>query len=243
MTHTFRFIPVIVAAAALFTPLTGHAQTSPFSVSFDVSGQTALSGNVHGGGTGSVLGLGTQVTPKSYGDVYGPGLMWRAALGYRVGERGEIRMAGGYTAKASQRLQVGTVANLPLFAKFDDYKAFDLDFGYRHYVAEGRARPFVGAFVGLTRIAETKSEFSVPQANVVLPNVDFFQSSTVPAFGLGGGVMFDLTDRVAVQGGADFRWHGDATGKDGLAGTGLESINDESRRWTVPITAGLTLRF
>jgi uncharacterized protein (TIGR01777 family) len=30
---------------------------------------------------------------------------------------------------------------------------------------------------------------------------------------------------------------------DGLAGTGLESINDESRRWSMPITGGITVRF
>ena len=30
---------------------------------------------------------------------------------------------------------------------------------------------------------------------------------------------------------------------DGLAGTGLEGINDESRRWSMPITGGITVRF
>jgi hypothetical protein len=36
---------------------------------------------------------------------------------------------------------------------------------------------------------------------------------------------------------------GDANDLDGLAGTGLESINDESRRWSMPITGGITVRF
>ena len=38
-------------------------------------------------------------------------------------------------------------------------------------------------------------------------------------------------------------WQGDANDLDGLAGTGLESINDESRRWSIPIIGGITVRF
>jgi hypothetical protein len=87
------------------------------------------------------------------------------------------------------------------------------------------------------------SEFSVPAAGVVLSDVDFFESSLVPAFGVGGGVQVQLSERVAVQGGVDLRWHGDAQDLDGLAGTGLEAINDESRRWSMPVTGGVTVRF
>jgi hypothetical protein len=56
-------------------------------------------------------------------------------------------------------------------------------------------------------------------------------------------VQINLSDRFAVQGGIEFKWQSDATDLDGLAGTGLESINDESRRWSMPITGGITVRF
>jgi hypothetical protein len=78
---------------------------------------------------------------------------------------------------------------------------------------------------------------------VVLSNVNMYDTSVVPSVGAGGGVQINLSDRVAVQGGVEFRWQGDATDLDGLAGTGLESINDESRRWSIPITGGITVRF
>ena len=42
---------------------------------------------------------------------------------------------------------------------------------------------------------------------------------------------------------APIKWQGDADDLDGLAGTGLESINDESRRWSMPIADGITVRF
>jgi hypothetical protein len=220
-----------------------RAQSNPWSVSFDLGTQVAVTGDVHAGGAGTVLTLPTQVQARSYGDIYGNGFYWAAGLGYRVSEGGEIRVQGSYTRNPAERLQVGTVATLPLFGLFDDYKAFGMDFGYRQYFGRAKARPYVGAGAGFVRLDAIQSEFSVPAANVVLPNVNMYDSSVVPSFGGGGGVQIDLSDRFAVQGGIEFRWHGDAADLDGLAGTGLEPINDQSRRWAMPITGGVTVRF
>jgi hypothetical protein len=222
---------------------TASAQTNPWSVSFDIGAQVAVNGDVHSDGSGTVLGLPTQVTAKSYGDVYGTGFYWAAGLGYRVAEQGELRIRGSYTTNPAERLQVGTVAGLPLFGLFDDYEAFGMDFGYRQYLGRGRIQPFVGADAGFVRLQTVTSEFSVPAAGVVLSDVDFLDSSVVPAFGFSGGVQVQLSDRLALQGGVDFRWHGDATDVDGLAGTGLEEINDETRRWSMPITGGVVVKF
>ena len=130
-----------------------------------------------------VLGLPTQVESRSYDDVYGSGFGWAAGVGYRLGETGEFRIQGSYTSNPAERLQVGSVAGLPLFALFDDYKAFGMDFGYRQYFGSGKARPFIGASGGFVRLEEIKSEFSVPAAGVVLSEVDFYGSSVVPSFG------------------------------------------------------------
>jgi NAD(P)-dependent dehydrogenase (short-subunit alcohol dehydrogenase family) len=40
-----------------------------------------------------------------------------------------------------------------------------------------------------------------------------------------------------------FKWQGDTTNLDGLAGSGLESINNKSRRWSMAITGGITVKF
>jgi hypothetical protein len=241
-----RITSVTVPVAAMLVALSAgdaRAQSYPWSVSFDLGTQVALTGDVHGGGSGTVLGLPTQVEARSYGDVYGNGVFWAAGLGYRVGDAGEIRVQGSYTANPADRLQVGTVAGVPLFALFDDYKAFGMDFGYRQYFGTAMARPYVGASGGFVRVDTIQSEFSVPAASVVLPNVNMYDTSVVPSVGAGGGVQISLSDRIAVQGGVEFKWQGDATDLDGLAGTGLERINDESRRWSMPITGGITVRF
>jgi hypothetical protein len=241
-----RITSVSLPVAALVVALSAgdaNAQSNPWSVSFDLGTQVALSGDVHGGGSGTVLNLPTQVQSRSYGDVYGSGFYWAGGVGYRVGEAGEIRVQGSYTGNPAERLQVGTVAGLPLFALFDDYKAFGMDFGYRQYFGTAMARPYVSAGGGFVRIDKIQSEFSVPAAGVVLSNVNMYDTSVVPSIGGGGGVQVNLSDRFAVQGGVEFRWQGDAKDLDGLAGTGLESINDESRRWSMPITGGITVRF
>ena len=233
----------IVALVVVLPARDARAQSSPWSVSFELGTQAALNGDVHGGGSGTVLGLPTQVQARSYKDIYGNGVYWAAGLGHRVGEAGEIRVRGSYTADTADRLQVGTVAGLPLLALFDDYKAFGMDFGYRHYFGAALIRPYIGAGGGFVRLDTIQSEFSVPAAGVVLSNVNIYDTSVVPSVGAGGGVQINLSDRFAVQGGVEFKWQGDAEDLDGLAGTGLESINDESRRWSVPITGGITVRF
>ena len=237
---------ISLPVAALMVALSAgdvRAQSNPWSVSFDAGTQVAVSGNVHAGGAGSVLGLPTQVQERSYRDIYGNGFYWATSLGYRVGEAGEIRVQGNYTDTPADRLQVGTVAGLPLFALFDDYKAFGMDFGYRQYFGAAMARPYVGASGGFVRVDKIQSEFSVPAAGVVLSNVNMYDTSVVPGIGVGAGVQINVSERLAVQGGVEFKWQGDAGDLDGLAGTGLESINDESRRWSMPITGGISIRF
>ena len=236
-------IGLVAAVVVAISAGEAHAQSNPWSVSFDLGSQAALSGDVHAGGSGTVLSLPTQVQARSYGDIYGSGFYWAAGLGYRVGESGEIRVQGSYTGNPADRLQVGTVAGLPLFALFDDYKAFGMDVGYRQYFGTARARPYVGASGGFVRVDKIQGEFSVPAAGVVLPNVNMYDTSVVPSVGVGGGVQINLSDRFAIQGGVESKWQGDAEDLDGLAGTGLESINDESRRWSMPITGGITVRF
>lgn len=238
------FVLTSIFAFWLAASTAAQAQVnSPWSVSFDAGVQTAATGNAHGGATGRVLNLATSVTEKTYGDVYGPGFYWAAGVGYRVTENGEIRVQGSYTANGADRLQVGTVAGLQLNAAFADYKAFGMDFGYRQYYGSGRLRPFAGASAGFTRVSAIDATLTVPAASVTLADVPFYSDSTVASVGLSGGAQMRLNDRLAVQAVVDFRWHGDLTQNEGLAGTGLETINDESRRWALPISAGLTVRF
>lgn len=234
---------VMAALWAFATP--AFAQAPRWSVAFNVGGDVPLSGDVHGGGNGTVLTLPTTVEGRSYDDIYGTPMTWSADVGFLATANGEIRARVFRTSADAERIQVGNVATLPLFAQFDPYTALGMDVGYRQYMASDASpvRPFAGASAGFVRIDEINGTFTVPAASVVLPDVPMYAASTVPAFAVSAGVMVPLGRNAGIQGGVDFRWHGDIDPVDGLAGTGLDPINDESRRWSMPLTAGLVVRF
>ncbi|MGE0591697.1 MAG: hypothetical protein AB7G23_01060 [Vicinamibacterales bacterium] len=229
-----------VIALALATP--AAAQT-PWSVSFNVGGDISLSGDVHDGGLGRVQTLPTAVGARTYGDVHGTPLFWSADLGYGLGQRGEARARLLRSSGSASRVQVGTVASLPLFAQFSDWDAWGVDFGYRQYLRGSGIRPFVGGNVGFLAVDANSGTFTVPEASVTLPNVSMTGNSTVPIASLAGGAEWPLNQRLSLVGSVDFRWQGNLDPVDGLAGTGLERINDRTRRWSMPVTAGAAVRF
>lgn len=219
------------------------AQTTKWAVAFNAGVDLSLAGDVHGGGTGRVLNLPTTVESRSYGDIYGQPFTWSVDFGYMATSRGEARVKFFRTTGGAERIQVGAVAGNPLFAQFDDYTALGVDFGYRQYLMSGTVKPFVGGSVGFVNIDQISGTFTVPAVNVSLPNVPMTGSSTVLTWALASGVTYPVGGNFEVQGGIDFRWHGDLDPIEGLTGTGFESINDETRRWSAPITAGIVYRF
>lgn len=235
-------VMVMTMVAAIAAP--AEAQTSPrFSVSFDAGADVAITGDVHGGGRGTVLALPTTVQARTYDDIYGKPFTWAASFGYRFAENTEFRTRVFRTTGGAENVQVGDVATLQLFARFDDYKALGLDFGVRQYYGTGGVQPFAGASIGFVSVDEIDGTFTVPAASVVLSNVPMYDKSTVLTFALSGGVFIPLGSNFGIQGAVDFRWIDNLDPIDGLAGTGLEPINDKSRRWSMPVTVGAVIRF
>ena len=66
-----------------------------------------------------------------------------------------------------------------------------------------------------------------------------------PAFTLGGngGVVLEMSSNVDMFGQVGIRWVSGMSAIDNLEGTGLETINDKSGRWTVPFLTGVRFRF
>jgi opacity protein-like surface antigen len=232
----------IALAMATAAPAAAQSQAPRFSLTFDLGADLNLAGNVHDGGTGTVLGLATSVGERSYGDVYGTPFTWNLTFGVRARPNTEIRARYFRTTADASELQVGTVANFALNAQFDDYAVNGMDLGVRQYYGT-RVQPYVGASVGFARVKAISGTFSVPAASVVLPNVAMYDDSTVLTFAIQGGVLIPVSRNVGLQAGFDARWLGDLNPIDGLAGTGLEPINDQSRRWSMPVTFGAVIRF
>jgi len=82
-----------------------------------------------------------------------------------------------------------------------------------------------------------------PQANLVLQNNDFYDQTTAFTFGGNAGLLWNLSDRVGVFGQIGLKYVTGMSEVDDLVGTGLETINDNSARWTMPFLVGVRVGF
>jgi len=238
-------VVMATALAAAFVPGSASAEGLAGRWSLAVQGGTdvELSGNVHEGGAGAVLGLPTRVESRSFKDVYGPGFRGQLSIGYGVGAAKEVFVRGSYYKMNADTLQVGTVAGLVLNADFSEYKEWGAELGYRIHFGTTAFKPYVAPVVGLRFISKLPATFSVPAASVVLIDVPFYDSSTVGVFGADLGFSYDVSPSVALGIEAGLRYQTGLSDLEGLLGTGLENINDVGSRWSVPVLATVTFRF
>lgn len=242
---TRRTVMAVAAAGALFAG-TASAQgiEGRWSVAFQGGTDLELGGDVHDGGSGTVLGLPTSVEARSFGDVYDPSFRGQLEIGYGISPDSEVFLRGTYYKMKSDTLQVGTVAGLALQADFSDYEEWGGEIGYRRYFQpEKPFKPYIGVLAGLRFVSELPSTFSVPAAGVVLEDVPFYDSSTVGVFGLDIGFSYDVSESVALGIETGPRYQTGLNDIEGLAGTGLEPINDVGSRWSMPVLATIRLRF
>ena len=99
------------------------------------------------------------------------------------------------------------------------------------------------ATIGLAFIDETDVILVAPQANLSGNATDFYDATA--AFTLAGnvGLLFQTSEQVGFFAQAGLRWVSGMSSIDGLEGTGLETINDKSGRWTLPVIGGVRVRF
>ena len=215
-----------------------------WSVALQGGTDLELSGMVHEGGSGTVLGLPTTVEARSFGDVYDPGFRGQLSVGYGIGQASELFLRGSYYKMTSETLQVGTVASLQLNGDFAEYKEWGAELGYRRYFSVDKPfKLYVGGLAGLRFVSTLPATFSVPAAGVVLSDVPFYDSSSVAVFGADLGFTFDLSKAVAVGLETGPRYQTGLSDLEGLAGTGLEQINDTGSRWSMPVVATVSVRF
>jgi hypothetical protein len=238
----------VLAAALLAAPGAAAAQESGvrgrWSVTFSGGAAVPAGGEFHEGGRGSVLGLPTSVDAKNTDDVFDPGIGWRAGVGYGVSRRMEVFGEFAWNRATASELSVGNVASLDLRAAFGDYTSYGVDGGMRlHFAPDARVAPYVSALAGFRRVEAIPGTFSVPAAGVTLADTPFFDDSLVPVFGGGAGVLFAASSRVSVGVEAGIRYHTDLTEVEGLAGTGLENLNDAGSGWSVPLSGVVRFGF
>ena len=139
---------------------------------------------------------------------------------------------------------MGEIGTSRLYGQYQDYQSFGLDVGFRRYVDfTSTVRGYGEGTIGMAFIDETDVELVAPAANLSGNATDFYDKTS--AFTVGGnvGVLMQAHDHVGVFGQVGLRWVSGMSEVDGLVGTGLESINDKSSRWTFPFIIGTRVRF
>jgi hypothetical protein len=242
------FLQTTLAAAALCLATTAHAQSSPtdypWNVEFGIGWDNSISGNINSSGVGRINNQAVVITKNRYEDVYGTGLHLRFGGGYLIDEVSEVRATFTFQSLDADLTPMGEIGNSNLYAQYDDYQSWGLDVGFRRYVdASEGVRLYGEGTIGLGFVDETDVELIAPGANLAGNATDFYDRTT--AFTLGGnaGVLMQATERIGVFAQIGLRWVTGMSEIDAFEGTGLETINDKSARWTLPFLIGVRARF
>ena len=241
---------MVVAALAAWLIVAPAAQAQPsvmdYRWSFDVGlgWDNSISGNINSGAIGALNDQVTVVLPNSYEKVYGTGFHLRFGGGYLVDEVTEVRAVFTYQSLNADLTPMGDYGVSKLYGQYDPYRSFGLDVGFRRYFdASPNVRPYIEGTGGLGFITEIDVVLAAPSSNLTERATDFYDRTAAVSFGGNAGVLWQVSERVGLYGQIGLKWMSGLSAIDDLAGTGLESINDDSSRWTMPVVVGMRVRF
>ena len=131
-----------------------------------------------------------------------------------------------------------------MYGQYQDYQSWGFDAGFRRYVdVASQVRAYGEGTLGIAVIDETDVVLVAPAANLAQNATDFYDRTAAFTFGGNIGVLFQASGRVGVFTQVGLRYVTGMSAVDGLEGTGLETINDKSSRWTFPFVMGVQARF
>jgi opacity protein-like surface antigen len=246
----YKRVLVVAAAFAAVLSVAPAAQAQPsvldYRWSFDVGlgWDNSLSGNINSGAIGTLDDQVTVILPNSYEKVYGTGFHLRFGGGYLIDEVSEVRATFTYQSLNADLTTMGDYGVSNLYGQYDPYRSFGLDVGFRRYFDSApKVRPYIEGTFGLGFITEIDVVLAAPSANLTERATDFYDRTAAFALAGNAGVLWQLSDQVGAYGQIGLRWMSGLSQIDDLAGTGLEVINDDSSRWTLPVVVGMRVRF
>jgi len=236
--------PVAAAGAAVST--LDHR----FTIGFQWGPDNSFSGDVIKAASGQTLsGIPVNMQDTSYDDVFGRMNLFKVGIGWRTTARSEFLFNFRFGRSNADLVQIGTVGSTvtaPLNVQFSDYKYWGVEGGQRMYFTRARFTPFVGYLVGAIRYDDITSNFVdiSPSLTPGLAAQDgkFFEKSWALTVGPTGGFLVGLGPIEALAE-VQLQYQGKLSDVDWLVEEGLRNINDDSSRWSLPITFGARVRF
>lgn len=245
--HVRSVLCTLLAASVLGTASTVQAQHATdyrWSAEFSMGWDASISGNINSGAVGTINDQTAVVLKNRYGDVYGTGLNLRFGGGYLLDDVTEVRATFMFQSLDADLVRMGDLGASNLYGQYADYQAWSLDLGLRRYVDVAPAlRAYAEGTVGIGFVDETDILLVAPQANLIETATDFYDRTAAFALGGNAGVLWQASERAGLFAQVGLRYMTGMSEVDGLAGTGLETINDKSGRWTLPFQFGVRFRF
>lgn len=237
----------VMVCAGAATPAWAQGQPdSRWALDLGAGIDFGVNGNVNSGAIGRLDGQAVAILPNSYGDVYGAGIQFRVGAAYALDDVSEVRGVFTLQSADADLVRLGDIGPSSLYAQYSDYQSFSLDVGYRRYLpveGESRMRVFGEVTVGLGFIDAIDAELAAPQSNLVLASSDFYDQTAAFTWAFAVGMMYDLNERLAFTGQLGVRHVSGLSEVDQFEGTGLEDINNDSGRLTIPLTVGIRVKF
>jgi hypothetical protein len=241
-----HWVVAAAAAACLLWPSTGRAQGMENTRSFTVSLGTglALSGNVIQEEVGRINGTPTVFVEQGYGNHFSDALRARFMANFGLDYSKEAFVTFAYNKMNATERVTGSSGGYPLYTRFGNTSAIDIEGGVRYYfLPEGPTRTYVAGVGGVRFHDRVGATIRVLELGLTLTNLDYFEDSTLFIAGADTGVSRDLSDTIAIGAEVGLRFQPKPSAAPILEGTGLEGINDTGSRWSLPISAFLTVRF
>ena len=236
---------VTVWAAASPAFAQSSAPDSPWSIEFGIGWDNGISGNINSSAVGEINNQVVVVTRNSYEEVYGTGLHLRFGGGYMLNTNTEIRGTFAFQSlDADFIVPMGDIGVSNLYGQFSDYQTLSLDFGLRRYA---ELKPNLLAYgegtIGLGFVDKIDVGLVAPGANLASQNNDFYDQTAAFTVGVNVGLLVQTSQKVGLFGQLGLRFVTGMSEVDDLVGTGLDTINDKSSRWTLPFVGGVRFRF
>lgn len=197
-----------------------------------------------------------RIQSRGFDDIYDNATALNFEATYGIGGGREVFGSFDYVKADEGTTQVGTaavvngtntVAEVPVYGRFGEYKGMGVSVGVRQWFNEGGTfEPYIAGRIGATKIDEIRATFTVPDLtiNQSLRDVPFYDDTTVLTAGFEAGVSYKMSENVSLIAETGLRYYGKLDGNDSaIGGLGLASINEEGSRLVVPVTLKLRAVF